>query len=142
MFAPQHITLLRKKGEMDLGDYRASCPSCDDLVFIHRPIPFWAGAFYANGCVGKQWVPSCALGRTLSRYRGRVKHLDSLSLSLVNLSWLCIGNAYRSRVSSAMDVGEPKKPRLGNPPLPRFFVPRQRPWPSGHFARLYRRVQP
>ena len=71
---------LKKKGEMDLGDHPASCPSCDDLVTIHRPVPFWAGAFYANGCVGRQWAPCCALGRTLSRYW--VKYLGSLFLSL------------------------------------------------------------
>ena len=67
-----------KKGEMNLDDHHASCPTYQDLVSIFRPVPFWAGAFYANGCEGKQWAPLMQSRRTLPRCR--VKYLDPLFL--------------------------------------------------------------
>ena len=83
------------KSEVDLGDHLASGPSCDDLVSMRRPVVLRADVLYATERVGRQWpspvysdVHSCGIGRGTS----------TRSYSLFVLSWLCLREAYRSRV--------------------------------------------
>ena len=76
--------LLKKKGQMDLDDHHASCPSYQDLVSIFRPVPFWAGAFYANGCEGRQWAPLRAVRAHSYAVSGEVPRL-AVSLLLISL---------------------------------------------------------
>ena len=97
------------KGEMDLDDHHALYPPYRDLVFNLLACPTRCGQMSSAGISVRESSVSLSVWteRTLSRCRAR--YLDSLFLSVLQFR-LCLGDAYRSHVASAMSVGEPGKP--------------------------------
>ena len=68
------------KGEMDLDDHHASCPSYQDLVSIFRPCPTWRGQVRSMGIGVKESSGALSVRAERTLPRCRVRYPDSLIL--------------------------------------------------------------